>query len=224
VTDTEETFEQRLFSLLKELADLRAIKGKDDISALEVVSLVDKYVADDDVPTDGLLYGRDRAKLLLGIKNAFEETSNEALDAVVDDAITESKAMRERTEKVLQMDQIDHFIHGIRHDVQANEAAIAYLTAVLNNDTGTAHEIIDEEGYGLVHTLTEWFLGWMGSGRSLEAHPEGPTEMVRDFLREIAMSLATVSATTDEQHRAALEAALEAMNRPYDQDGPDAFG
>ena len=66
------------------------------------------------------------------------------------------------------MDQIDIIIMEQERELTKNSQGVAYLTACLNQDPQSAHEIIDEMGCKLTHLLTQWFVLYMMSKEETE--------------------------------------------------------
>ena len=58
-------------------------------------------------------------------------------------------------------DELDFVVHNLRHQIDSQSGFLSYLTAVLTDQHEVAHDIIDEEGCVLVHTLTDWFFQFM---------------------------------------------------------------
>ena len=88
---------------------------------------------------------------------------------------------------------------------------LGYLCSVIYGEHEVAHQIIDEEGCTLTHSLTAFLLSWISSHAAL------PQEMsIVDWLQEAAFSNAKIEAMTPDERRAFM---IELLGRsPYSDD------
>lgn len=222
---TELTFMQRLYGALSDLADMEAYNPDEIISKEDVAAIISYWSFDPPIGdlVDGVTLGLDQMKLFEGMRhNNFTEESLETRVLVAFNAI-ENMAPPEFAEEgpEEEVDQIDLMIHELDFELEATAAAVAYMTAALNHDSATAHEIIREEGCSLVHILTNWFVMYMMTRQVL---PESDNEIegIKAKIRDMGMENAKIEAMTREQKREMIEDLIENLfgggPPPFDQD------
>jgi len=215
------TFQQRLYGALGDLADIIAEKGF--FVQSELVATISKWSTDPPIPEDaeenpdGVVVGLDQMKLFHAI--GHQDVSEEEIEEKV------LKAMKAADEApdFENMDQVDFIIMEQEREMQKNGEGVAYLTACLNGDPKTAHDIIDEQGCTLTHLLTQWFVLYMLSHEEPETD-ESPLEAVRRRVGAMGMENAKALSVSPAQRREALEEQIEEWRRRtgfYDQDEDD---
>ena len=210
------SFDQRLFGALKDIADLVAKDG--DITTEMLWAILEDWTTDDfQAPENPYGIGLDTAKLIEGIQRSAD-LSERAIDAHLASLEEQFKQTLRAIEERGQMDQLDFMAHDLEHQIEDNQTAIAYITAYINDDNSAAHEIIDEQGCTLVHTLSQWFVNALVAD-PIEFDPSKPRESLQAYVNELAMALAHQAAMTKEERRTMLETVLNRLNgQPYDQD------
>ena len=101
---------------------------------------------------------------------------------------------------------------------------MAYLTAAINQDPHSAHDIIDEMGCTLTHLITRWFVLYMLSHETPE-DGDTPIESVRKRVSLMGMENAKATAIPHDQRRAKLEEQIERfkhMTGHYEDGDEDA--
>lgn len=217
------TFQQRLYRALVELADIVSVEGffvQDQL--VEVInrwSIDPPIMPDTELGAEGVIVGFDQMKLFHAI--GHQESTEEEMEEHVLKAI---KAAEDEPDWD-SLDQIDLIIMDQERELAKNATGVAYLTACLNGDPLSAHEIIDEQGCSLTHLLTQWFVMYMMSHEEPEGE-ETSLGAVRRRVGLMGMENAKAASMTKEQRREKLEEQVENWKRMmglYDQDDdPDA--
>jgi hypothetical protein len=216
------TFQQRLYRALTGLADIVAENGF--FTQPELVHIINTWSIDpplpestEDLDANEILVGMDQLKLFHAIE--MQETAEELVEEHVTHAI---KAFEEQPD-FESMDQIDRIIYDQEQELEENAQGVAYLTAAINQDPNTAHDIIDEMGCTLTHLITRWFVLYMVSHET----PEGddtPVEAMRKRVTLMGMENAKATAIPHEQRREKLAEQIERfkqMTGYYDEDGDE---
>jgi hypothetical protein len=215
------TFQQRLYRALVDLSDIVAEGGYFEQG--DLVKTINTWSTDPPLPTategldmDEILVGMDQLKLFHAIE--MQETAEELIEEHVAAAL---KAFEEQPD-FSSMDQIDRIIYDQKQELEENADGVAFLTAAINQDPHTAHDIIDEMGCTLTHLITRWFVLYMLSHET----PEGddtPIEAVRKRVSLMGMENAKAAAVTDGQLRERLEEQIERFKHitGYYEDGDE---
>lgn len=211
-------FQPRLYRALVELADIVAEVGY--FTQIQLVRVINKWSIDPPLPEGNnenvseIEVGLDQLKLFHGIQN--QDSGEAEIEAYVLAAI---KALDKQPD-FEAMDQIDLFIYEQELELDKNSQGVAYLTAFLNQDVKSSHDIIDEMDCSLTHLLTQWFVTYMLSKEKPEDN-ETPLDAVRRRVTTMGMTNAKASAFTRAQRREQLEEQVErfrARTDYYDQD------
>jgi hypothetical protein len=214
----EGTFQQRLYRALVDLADIVSVEGF--FVQDQLVEVINRWSTDEPIPADadenpeGVVVGLDQMKLFhaIGHQDSNEETIEEHV-------LTAIKAAEDQPDWD-NMDQIDIIIMEQERELTKNSQGVAYLTACLNQDPQSAHEIIDEMGCKLTHLLTQWFVLYMMSKEETEGD-ETSLQAVRRRVGLMGMENAKASALSPAQRREKLEEQVENFKRMtgfYDQE------
>jgi|SRR5665213_572222 len=211
-------FQPRLYRALVELADLVAENGA--FTQEELVKIINRWSTDPplqehiDEDISEIEVGLDQLKLFHAIE---EQSSGEA--EIEEQVLGAIKAYEDQPD-FENMDQIDYIIYEQEKELEKNGQGVAYLTACLNQDPGSAHEIIDEMGCSLTHLLTQWFVMYMISKEEPEAG-ETAVAAIRRRVGLMGMENAKAAAMTPSQRREKLEEQVERwrhMTGYYDQE------
>lgn len=121
-------------------------------------------------------------ELILEMRGEIEEENFETLPDDFDladilGAIDDDHAIVEETTDVRVRETL---IAKINAQTRVSVLLHAYLSSVLNNDSATAHAIINSTGCGLVHGLTSLFLSWIQTRMTI-----GPDESLESWVEQL---------------------------------------
>jgi hypothetical protein len=213
------TYFQRLYGALSDLADIEAVK--DDVSREEIGKIIDFWSTDPPMEIledgEGIILGPDQMKLYAGM--TYHNVSEEEIERNLFGSGAIEELLPEEEVPEVELDQVDHMIADLDAQIDATGSLIAYLTAVLSDDSQSAHQLISEEGCRLVHVLTSTFIFWI---LAREVLPEGEDDLatLREWISGMALETAKFSTISPGDKREKIERAIEQFRgmNPFDQD------
>ena len=149
-------FNQRFAHMLCELADLEAIQDS-PLTPEQLLDVINRWTDGHSHFSEiGVSFSEEGMKMFtaLGHVSFTEQTIEQELAEVAQATAEVEHAFEFR-------DELDFMVHNLRHQIDSQSGFLSYLTAVLTDQHEVAHDIIDEEGCVLVHTLTDWFFQFM---------------------------------------------------------------
>jgi hypothetical protein len=216
------TFQQRLYRALVDLSDIVAEGGYFEQG--DLVKTINTWSTDpplpesaEDIDATEIEVGMDQMKLFHAIE--MQETAEELVEAHVTEVIREFEEQPDFD----AMDQIDLIIYEQERELEKNAQGVAYLTASINQDYHTAHDIIDEQGCTLTHLLTQWFVLYMLSHETPD-DGDSPVDAIRKRVGLMGMENAKAAAITPSQRRGMLEEQIHhwrVMTGQIEEDGDE---
>lgn len=216
------SFLQRVAGVWKDLTDLQADEDK-EWGVEKLLEIINSWSTDPPAirePGVAVPMGMDQMKLFTAVERL--QFTEEDVEQRVQYTLAQAEEMQERMLKAQTMTMQDRLVETLEYDINANQQAIAYLTAALSGESQLAHEIIYNEGCLLVHVLTSWFINYMVRRETLPmAVDQTELELVQEYFSRIGMETAKVGTLSNEEKT---EMAQKILRRLHGDDGEEDLG